>query len=329
MRKVNLGPLRVSALGIGLWQTGSRMWGTRRLGVEETLEIVSKALSHGINFFDTAEIYGWGKSERLLGESLRRLNVKDVIIASKIAGFRTTRYTIVKAAKGIYRRLQRAPDILQHHWPPPFHSKLCWIARGLEDVVSRGLAGYIGLSNYNTKQLEKILHCFKRIEPISIQIQYNLAYRTPERKLIPTAKQRGIGIIAWSPLAKGSLAGLTSPKTTAQRTDPVFKRVINDKELLSTVKSIADKHQASMSQVALAWLMTKGAIPIPGTRNPQRIKEYSGTLNIKLTDTDIQALDNASEKYLHIWGKDYNSLQWLRLIPSPIQYLAISFVRGV
>ncbi len=330
MRYTRLGPLRVSVIGIGLWQAGSRYWGTKKsFKINDLISLLNQAIENGINLFDTAEIYGWGRSEKLLGDALKQLDWEELVVASKIGGFRTTRYTILKAAEGIKRRLGRAPEILQHHWPPPIHSKLCWIANGLEKSIDKGLAHYIGLSNYSASMLDSILNCFRKHEPISIQVQYSLAYRSPENLLIPKIRKLGMGLLAWSPLAKGALAGLREPLTSAQRTDPVFRKASRDKELQNALQSLAERKGVNPSQIALAWIISKNGIPIPGTRKPSRVNEYARASSIDLTPDEINTLDNVSSKYLTLWGKDYRSLQWLRLIPSPFQYLAIRLTGGI
>ncbi len=328
MKTRMLGPLRVSSIGLGLWQLGSPSWGTRNLS--NAVDIIREAIEHNINFFDTAEVYGWGKSEKLLGDALKELRVgDDVIIATKIAGFRSTPYFIRKAAQASKRRLSRTPDLIQYHWPPPYHTPLCKALRGLEKLIDEGLTHYIGLSNFDSKLLARSLSCFHKHEPISLQIQYNLAYRAPENILLPMAKEKGLTIIAWSPVAKGALAGARKATTRAQKTDKLFKIASSDKKLQSALRSVAEKYNVTLSQVSLAWLIAKNALPIPGTRRKERIIEYSNAMDLSLTREDIQLLDEASKSYVTRWGRDYNLLQWLRLVPSPIQYLFIRATGGV
>lgn len=328
MRKARIGPLQVSPIGLGLWQLGSPSWGTS--GLSSAVGLIREAVERGFNLFDTAEVYGWGRSEELLGKALKELNVGDeVVVASKIGGFRTTPYTIRRAAEGSWRRLGRVPDIIQYHWPPPYHTPLCMAMRGLETLIARGLTHYVGLSNFNSSLLEKALSCFKRYEPVSIQIQYNLAYRTPEGNLIPLARKTGLSVIAWSPLAKGALAGASRAATRAQRTDKVFSAASRDGGLREAIRRVAEKHGSTMAQVSLAWLIARGAIPIPGTRRVDRVVEYSGVFSLTLDEDDVKVLDDASSRYISMWGSDYSLLQWLRLIPSPIQYLFIRIGGGI
>ncbi len=321
---------RISVLGLGFWQAGSTLWGCRDESVYHWVrESIRIGVENGINFYDTAEIYGWGFSEKALGRALREIGVGDeVVVASKVAGFRWTKDSILKAVRNTNRRLGRTVDLIQHHWPPPVYAPLCSIVRGLEEAVKQGLAHYYGFSNYDTRLLEKALECTRRIEPVSNQIQYSLGYRVAEKKLKPYMEKHGLTLIAWGPLAKGSLAGLSKAKTLAQKTDPVFRAVSRDKKLQETITRIALKYNVPRSAVALAWLIAKNATPIPGLRKPYRVKEYLQAVNIKLDTQDIQLLDKASEKYMDKWGKEYGSLKKNRLIPGTLQYIFIKLIRG-
>ena len=318
---------RVSVLGLGFWQAGSRLWDWDINLLSELRRGVQYAVTYGVNFFDTAEIYGWGESERILGKILREVRADDVIIASKLAGYRWTYYSLRKGVENINRRIGRTIDLIQHHWPPPIYVSVCRLARMLEKLVRDGYAMYYGLSNYPKKLVERVLECSKRIEPVSNQIQYSLAYRSPESRLIPYLMESGLGVIAWSPLAKGALAGLDKPVTSAQRRDPIFNRVIQDKELQHIVDRIARRIKASRSQIALAWIIEKGIIPIPGFRRFERVKDYVTAANIRLSLSDIELLDEASRKYLA--DEDYKPLQSMRFIPGFIQWLGIHGMRGI
>ncbi len=318
---------RVSVLGLGLWQAGSRMWSWRS-GVEDNVRrALGYAITYGINFLDTAEIYGAGYSERILGRILSDLWDVDLIIASKLAGYRWTMGSLRRGVEGINRRLGRTVDLIQHHWPPPAYVGVCRIVRGLERVVKDGLAHYYGLSNYPARLLERALECAKSVEPVSNQIQYSLAYRAPEASLIPVMREAGLSVIAWSPLAKGALAGARSAKAMAQRLDPVFRRAIRDRVLLDAVKRVAERRRATMAQVALAWLMHQGAIPIPGFRRVERVKEYVGAVDLVLTASDLDELDRASAKYVN--RGVYTPLQGMRLLPGLVQMLMIKVMGGV
>jgi Predicted oxidoreductases (related to aryl-alcohol dehydrogenases) len=288
---------KVSAVGIGMWEIGSRLWGG---SVEVARGIVTRAAELGVNLFDTAEVYGGGRSERALGEAVREAGLRTSSGSEQVAGF-SLGYSS-SGAEGIKRRLGFAPALLQLHWPPPTWIPLCAPLRGLEKAVKAGLAEYVGLSNFSGALLEEALHCFSLLEPVSDQVEYNLAYRTPELDVFKVTKANGLGVIAYSPLAKGALAG--SPgRRSVQTGDRHFRAASGDANLLSAVKEIADRHKATMAQVALAWIVAKGAVPIPGTTKPERAAELASAAELALSDEEVARLDKASEKYLTLWGK--------------------------
>jgi len=321
---------RVSVVGLGFWQAGSRLWGSRdgglRRRVVEALEI---ALSHGINFLDTAEVYGGGLSEEVLGDAVRALGRGGFVVASKVAGYRATGGSIIRGVEGVNRRLGFKVDLIQLHWPPPHPWPLCWSIRGLEEAVLRGLAGYYGLSNSPRDMLEEALQCSRRVEPVSNQVQYSLAFRAPEVDLIPYMRERGLALIAWSPLAKGALAGARKASTAAQRGDSVFKVASADEELQRALEDVAARSGASKAQVALAWLIFKGAIPIPGFRDPRRVEEYARAADLVLSEGDIRLLDEATAKYVHMWGGWHRRFKAVRFVPGLVQRLVLTAIGGL
>ena len=323
---------RVSVVGLGFWQAGGRMWGSPGgPGPGEWVEgVVGAAVEEGINFFDTAEIYGWGRSEELLGRALRAVGAGDgVVVASKVGGFRVSRGLVLSAVEAINRRLGRTVDLIQLHWPPPAWIPLCRVVRALEEAVARGLAHYYGLSNFPAPLLEKALGCASRIEPVSNQVQYSLAYRSPENRLKPLMEERGLALIAWSPLAKGALAGARRPEAPAQRGDPVFRAAAGDAALQAALDRAAARLGATRAQVALAWLVRRGAVPIPGTRRPGRVREYAAAAALRLPGDVERELDGASRRYRVEWGECYTALRFLRYTPCWLQYAIIRARGGI
>ncbi len=330
MKYKNLGKNgpKVSLVGLGFWQAGGRQW--RYSSPTWVKKVVETAHTQGINLLDTAEIYGNGRSEQLLGRALRELGLREeFIVASKIAGYRVIEWDIMKGIDGITRRLGSKPDIIQAHWPPPIIIDVCRIVRSLEKAAAIGKTGYYGLSNYPGNLLAKAIECSKRIEPVSNQIQYHLGYRSAENDVFPVSEMNGIGILAWSPLAKGALAGLREPKDPAQKRDPVFKSVASDDRLQKVLEIIARKHDTSIASISLAWIISRGAIPIPGTRKPERVKEYASAADIEFSNEDMEMLDKITRAYISKWGDSYKALQYMRYIPCLFQRLAITLMRGV
>ena len=321
--------LRVSSAGVGLWQAGSQLWGTRGEQLREVKKAILHALELGINLFDTAELYGGGASERLLGEALHEAG-GDAVVTTKVAGFHTTVDSILKAAEASRRRLGRAPDILLHHWPPPFYVDVCRVVRGLEEAVERSLAGYIGVSNYPQLLLARAMECTRRYEIAVNQVHYSLGYRVVENRLKPFMDKHGVALQAWSPLDKGALAGKTRADNLARRLDPVFRAVAHDEELQRVLGEAAERLGASKAVVAVAWLTAKGAFPLVGVRRRSHAEAVAEAAQLELPSSIVEALDRASGHYRTRWGTCYNELGWSRIVPGPLQALLFRYLlRGI
>lgn len=326
MRYTRLGKYgpEISVIGLGLWQFGQKAWGKLS---STPREIFHAAIEHGITLYDTAEIYGNGLSERLLGEVMRAEGVprEGVVIATKLAGFNASNKE--RALKSLRSSLNRLGtnyiDLYQIHWPPPRWCKLCDVLHGLEEAVERGLIRHIGLSNFSARDVEKARACLKRYDIISVQFQYSLAYRAPEKELMPYLRREGIGALAWSPLAKGALTGEAKGRNFARLTDLVYRRASRDAELLATLKEIAGNHNSTPAQVALAWLITKGVIPIPGARKVSHVLSNAKAADVVLSDAEVRRLDEASAKYLGTYG-GFSPLG--RNVPCLIQRLMLGMI---
>ncbi len=319
--------LRVPVIGIGFWQAGGRLWG--RYSPDNAVRVVGAALENGLNLFDTAEIYGNGRSERLLGEALRRHGaLEEAIIVTKIAGYRVTWTGFRRAVEGSSRRLGRRPDIVLYHWPPPWPFSACRVARLLEKLMDEGLTWGIGVSNFGSRLLEEAVHCLHRYEILVDQVHYSLAHRVPENKLVGTATRLGVKLMAWGPLAKGALAGKTRPDNAARALDPVFLRAARDRELQGALESIAKRHGVSKAVVALAWLVARGAIPVVGARREKHVADAARAAGLVLSREEEELLNNVSEKYR---GRgDYCELCFNRYIPAPLQWLIYHvLLRGI
>jgi len=298
--------MRVSALGIGAWQWGDRfMWGygsgyddaDLRRAFELTLEA-------GINFIDTAEIYGPHTSERKLGEFLRTRETWP-IIATKFfpLPWRWERGALLRALRGSLKRLGLSRvDLYQTHWPFGPVAIETWM-EAMAEAVNAGLTRAVGVSNYNLEQMRRAQDTLAKhsVALTSNQVEYSLLQRSPERTgLLAACKEQGITLIAYSPLAKGILSG----KYTPENPPPGMRRRRYDRErlaaaqpLLSLMKEIGEAHIGkTRSQVALNWLLCKGTLPIPGAKNPQQAQQNAGALGWRLTDAEVAALDAASEK---------------------------------
>ena len=196
--------------------------------------------------------------------------------------------------------------------------------------MEEGLAAYIGVSNFNARELEEAVYCLRRHEIVVDQIHYNLAHRVPENRLIPVARRLGVEIMAWGPLAKGALAGKTKANNAARMLDPVFWEASRDQRLLETLRRAAARLGTSMAAVALAWLHGKGAIPVVGVRRQSHVEEAALAARLKLPSDIMEELDTASKRYITRWGTCYRELHWNRYIPPPLQYLVYNLIlRGI
>jgi len=322
------GPM-VPPVALGMWQAGGRLWGAT--GYEAVREVAAAAAEHGLLFFDTAELYGAGRSEELLGRALRELGVlEEAFIVTKVAGYRVTRRGIVSAVEASARRLGRRPDLVLYHWPPPYPFSVCRVVRLLEEAADRGLTAYIGVSNFNARELEEAAGCARRHEVTVDQVHYSLAHRVPEHRLIPAAEKLGAAVMAWGPLAKGALAGKRRADNWARRLDPVFREASRDEELQAALGEVAERLGATRAVVALAWLVARGAVPVVGARRRRHVEAAAEAAGLELPGWAARRLDEASRRYLARWGTCYRELHWNRYIPPPIQWFIYRVVlRGV
>ncbi len=296
MRLGRDGP-ELSSIGVGAWQAGFRSWGSGYTR-EDVVEAYRYAFENGVNFIDTAEVYGMGLSEEIVGEAIRGY---DVIVATKVAGYRTSPSDVEKAAMRSRSRLGvDAIDLYQVHWPPAGigFGAICRVLRTLEDLVDRGVIRYIGVSNFDRPLLEKALECMSRHEIVSNQIQYSLIYRRAENGFKRFMEERGVLLIAYSPLGKGVLAGKTSVDNMARRLDPVFKKAARDVELQRVLADLSEKYGVSKAAISLRWLVEKGALPIPGVKRRGHVESILEAMRISLSPDDMALLDRVTQKYV-------------------------------
>jgi len=315
--------LDLGLIGIGAWQAGFKSWGGG-YSREDVVEAMRYAFENGVRFVDTAEIYGNGVSEEVVGEAIK--GFPDVIVATKLAGFNTGEDRIFKSAEMSRARLGvDVIDLYQLHWPPSIYTPLCRVLKSLEKLVDRGVIRYIGVSNFSDDLLEKALSCMSRYEIVSNQVQYSLVYRAVENGLTRFMEGRGIKLIAYSPLGKGVLAGKRVADNRARRLDKVFRMASKDDNLLSTVKSLADKYGVSMASISLRWVIEKGGVPIPGVKRKSHVDAILDAMELRLSVDDVKALDEASMKYVYLPFSNVVS----RLIPNFMVRLVLSSMGGV
>lgn len=313
MQYVNLGKtgLKVSRLCLGMMTYGSKTWREWILTEEEAKPFVKKALDAGINFFDTADVYSLGESERITGSLLRHFGVRrqDVIVATKVHGQMSgdvndrglSRKHIMDAIDNSLQRLQMDyVDLYQiHRWD--YNTPIEETMEALNDVVRAGKARYIGASSMFAWQFAKAQHAAERngwTKFVSMQNHYNLVYREEEREMIPLCIDQGVGIIPWSPMARGFFARNSKGggETPRYKTDGFFKELYgreDDFTVANRAEEVAKERGATSSQIALAWLLNKPyvAAPIIGASKEVHLDEALAALQIELSEEEIKRLE--------------------------------------
>jgi len=316
MEYINLGNsgLRVSRICFGVMTYGSTEKRPWALPEDQARPFIQKALEGGINFFDTAEMYQNGESEEILGRAIRDFvdNREDVVIASKVFNgtvdrkenrWGLSRKHILNQVDESLRRLQTDYiDLYQiHRWD--YNTPIEETLDTLNDLVHAGKVRYIGASSMWAWQLERALGIAERngyARFVSMQNFYNLVYREEEREMIPLCRDRGIGLIPWSPLARGFLGGNRSRdgsgNTTRGQTDKLFKAEGSDLEnnfdILDRVVEVAGRQEKSSAQIALAWLLAQPGLvaPITSATTIAQLQEAIDSVDINLSEEETDYL---------------------------------------
>lgn len=299
----------VTALGIGTWAWGDRLFWNygKNYGSDQVREAFEAAIAAGITFFDTAEVYGWGESESLLGQfSQQQGIVPDIATKFGPLPWRFTRESVYEAVTNSLQRLQQERATLyQVHWPFTFFMNQETLMNALADEVERGRIAAVGVSNYSANDL-RLAHRIlsDRGIPLAVnQMQYSLLHRNIERNgILKTARELGITILAYSPLAQGLLAGKYKPENAtppdgARRVDPRFtpKGLQKIAPVLDLLHQLGEKYEKTPAQVALNWLVAQGdVIPIPGAKNARQATQNAGAIGWSLTSEDIVQLEEVT-----------------------------------
>lgn len=295
----------INSMGTGAWAWGDRIFWGYGSGydyddVRAAFETVMRA---GAVFFDTAEVYGMGQSERLLGEFVHGSGA-EVAIATKFFPFpwRLDSSSVVRALRGSLKRLGLEQVALyQIHWPTPL-VRIETLMKGLADAVEAGLTRAVGVSNYNVEQTRRAHAALaeRGIKLASNQVEYSLLQRSPERSgLLELCRDLGVTVIAYSPLGSGLLTGKYGPDAPP----PGVRRPRYDRDYLSRLQQLiglmreigAGHGDKTPAQVALNWVIAKGAVPIPGAKNSRQAEENIGAVGWSLGADEVEALDRASQ----------------------------------
>jgi len=305
--------LKVSRLCLGAMTYGTSKWRAWVLDEADSRPLIARALDHGITFFDTADMYSEGESERVLGRALKELRRRhQVVIATKAF------YPLSDDpnAKGLSRKhlmhaiddsLQRLGtdyvDLYQIHrfdTATPIEETV----EALHDIVKAGKARYVGASSMYAWQFAKMLHAADRhgwTRFVTMQNHYNLIYREEEREMLPFCHDQGIGVIPWSPLARGFLAGnrrrADRGETVRAKTDEFAHEMYYDDSdfaVADRAVQIAGRRGVQPAQIALAWLLSKPGVttPIVGASKPHHLEEAVGALGIRLDEEEMRFLED-------------------------------------
>ena len=303
--------LEVSRICLGCMTFGEPGRGNHEwsLPEEESRPIIRQAVEAGINFFDTANVYSDGSSEEITGRALKELTRRDeVVIATKVHGRMhpgpngagLSRKAILTEIDNSLRRLDTDyVDLYQIHRFDP-DTPVEETVEALHDVVKAGKARYVGASSMWAWQFATMLHTAELHDWtafVSMQDHYNLLNREEEREMLPLCADRGIGVLPWSPLARGRLARPRGEETRRSQTDRFGKTLYDvsdsDRAIVDRVGELAEKRGVPRAQVALAWLLHQPAVtaPIVGTSKPEQLSDAVAAVDIDLSDEEVTALE--------------------------------------
>ena len=305
--------LKVKPLCIGTWAWGDKLFWNygSDYGAKEVEAAFSAALDAGITFFDTAEVYGLGLSEELLGKFMHSTEQK-VQIATKFGPlpWRFTGQSVADALSDSLKRLKvENISLYQVHWPFAFFMSQKTLMDALAQEVKRGRIEAVGVSNYSTAQMREA-HGLLAAHgvPLAVnQVRYSLLSRQIETSgILDTAKELNVTILAYSPLAQGLLTGKYSSENNttpdgARKIDPRFNRdaLLKIEPVISLLRSIGNKYERTPAQVALNWLITQGnVIPIAGAKTATQVKQNAGALGWSLSEDEVSQLELVSRPWL-------------------------------
>ncbi len=299
---------KISKIGLGTWQFGSREWGYGdAYAGKEAQGIVRRSIELGVTLFDTAEIYGFGRSERILGQALGS-HRDSVFLATKIFPVLPVAPVVEQRAVASANRLRAQHlDLYQVHQPNRLVRDGTTM-RGMRALQQIGLVGEVGVSSYSLKRWRAAEQALgSRV--LSNQVCYSLVARDPERELLPYAQSSQRFVIAYSPLGQGLLSGRydrdNRPVNRVRASSPLFLPENLDRAagLIAALREVADAHGATPAQIALAWVIRHpNVVAIPGASSVEQAEMNAAAADIELTDAEYHALTAASDEFRPLSG---------------------------
>ena len=294
-----------SVIGLGTWQFGSREWGYGG-GYDdaEAGRIVARARALGITVFDTAEVYGFGRSERILGEALRASGgTADVVIATKVFPVVPTAAVVQQRGVASAHRLGvQTIDLYQVHWPNPV-VRDATAMRGMRALRDVGVVEQVGVSNYQLRRWQRAEVDFGGVV-LSNQVQFSLVSRAPMEEMLPWAARTGHVVIAYSPLAQGLLSARYDadrrPTNRVRAANAMFlpENLRAAAPLLDVLREVAAAHGATPAQIALAWTVHHPhVVAIPGASSVAQVESNAAAADITLAPDEYRALTAAAEAF--------------------------------
>jgi aryl-alcohol dehydrogenase-like predicted oxidoreductase len=310
-RKLGKSGLEVSAIGLGCM--GMTFSYGPPADKKQMISLIQTAVERGVTFFDTAEVYGPLNNEELVGEALAPFKGK-VVIATKFgfeldpnggpqwAGLNSRPEHVKQAVEGSLKRLQvDAIDLLYQHRVDP-NVPIEDVAGAVKDLIQKGKVKHFGLSEAGVQTIRRA----NAVQPVTaLQSEYSLWTRTPEKEVLPTVEELGIGFVPYSPLGKGFLTGQMNESTKFESSD--FRSILPrftpealkvNQALIDLLGTIATRKKATPAQIALAWLLAQKPwiVPIPGTTKLHRLEENIGATAVQLTHDDLREIESAAAK---------------------------------
>ena len=309
-RKLGKSNLEVSAIGLGCM--GLSFGYGPAVDKQQGISLIRAALERGVTFFDTAEVYGPFTNEELVGEALAPFRAQ-VVIATKFGfkidptsgkqvGLDSRPEHIKEVAEASLKRLKTdVIDLFYQHRVDP-NVPIEHVAGAVKDLIQQGKVRHFGLSEAGVQTIRRA----HKVQPVAaLQSEYSLWFREPEKEVMPTLEELGIGFVPFSPLGKGFLTGKINEDTKFDKTD--FRNIVPrftpenrkaNQAVVDLVRQLAERKKAMPAQIALAWLLAQKPwiVPIPGTTKLERLEENVGAVGVELTSHDLREIDSAASK---------------------------------